>query len=101
MHVGRCHFDDYSYFMKIHQHTAFVVVKANRLLAIINTLFVNLDTVMLPLLNKSLVQPVLEYANAVWGPFFSTDQCKLCWTMYKDVPLTWSQVQRIYLMRSG
>ena len=57
MHVGRCHFDDYSYFMnnqplptvyhekdlgvlvdgelKFHQHTAFVVAKTNRLLTII------------------------------------------------------------------
>ena len=39
--------------------------------------FVNLDTVMLPLLYKSLVQPVLEYANAVWSPFLSTDQVML------------------------
>ena len=59
MHVGRCLFDDYSYFMnnqplptvhhekdlgllvdgelKFHQHTAFVVAKANCLLVIINT----------------------------------------------------------------
>ena len=96
MHVGNCHFDDYSYLMnnqplptvcqekdlgvlvdnelKFHQHTASVVAKANRLLAIINKSFINLDTVMLPLLYKSLVRPVLEYANAVWGPFFINDQ---------------------------
>ena len=77
MHVGNCHFDDYSYLMnnqplptvcqekdlgvlvdnelKFHQHTASVVAKANRLLAIINKSFINLDTVMLPLLYKSLV----------------------------------------------
>ena len=56
--------------LRFHQHTAFVVAKANCLLAIIRRTFINLDTVMLPLLYKSLVRPVLEYANAVWGPFF-------------------------------
>ena len=60
-----------NYELKFHQHAAFVVAKANRLLAIIRRTFINLDTVMLPLLYKSLVRPVLEYANAVWGPFFS------------------------------
>jgi len=92
MHVGRCHFDDYSYHMnnqplptvcqekdlgvlldnelKFHQHTASIVVKANRLLAIINKSFINIDTITFPLLYKSLVRPVLEYANAFCGPFF-------------------------------
>jgi len=55
-------------------YTASVIVKGNRLLAIINMSF---DTIILPLLYKSLVRPVLEYANAVWGPFFSTDQIML------------------------
>ena len=57
--------------LQFHQHTTFIVAKANCLLAIINKSFVKLDIVMLP---KSLVQPVLKYANAVWGPFFPTDQ---------------------------
>ena len=96
MHVGKCCFDDYFYYMdnqqlpnvcqekdlgvlvdnelRFHQHTAFIVAKANRLLAIIRKTFINLDMVMLPLLYKSLVRPVLEYANAVWGPFFSKDK---------------------------
>ena len=29
---------------------------------------------MLPLLYKTLVRPVLEYENAVWGDFFLQDQ---------------------------
>ena len=59
---------------KFHQHTAFIVAKVNCLLAIINKTFINLDTVMLPMLYKSLVHLVLEYANVVWGPFFLQDQ---------------------------
>jgi len=99
MQVGKCRFDEYSYLinnqplptvcsekdlgvliddeLKFHQQTAYIVAKANRLLAIINKTFINLDTAMLPLLYKSLVRPVLEYANAVWGPFFLQDQVKI------------------------
>ena len=29
---------------------------------------------MFPILYKVLVRPILEYRNAVWGPFFVTDQ---------------------------
>ena len=69
MHVGRCYFDDYFYSienqqlpnvcqekdlgvlvdnkLRFHQHTAFIVAKANRLLAIIRKTFINLDMVML------------------------------------------------------
>jgi len=63
--------------LKFHQHTASVIAKTNRLLAIINKSFINLDTVMFPLLHKSLVRPVFENANAVRGPFFSTDKVML------------------------
>ena len=54
--------------------SSFIIAKANRLLAIINKAFINLDAVMLPLLYKTLVRPVLEYENAVWGDFFLQDQ---------------------------
>jgi len=56
--------------LKFHQHTASVIAKANRLRAIINKSFINLDTIILTLLYKSLVRPVLEYTNAVRRPFF-------------------------------
>ena len=29
---------------------------------------------MFPMLYKALIRPILEYANAIWGPFFVTDQ---------------------------
>ena len=96
MHIGRFTSDEYSYFMngqplptvnvekdlgvyvdnqlKFHHHTAAVIAKANRILAIINKSFVNLDTSMFPMLYKTLVRPILEYANATWEPFYITDQ---------------------------
>ena len=36
--------------------------------------FVNLSTDMLPILYKSLVRPLLEYGNLIWGPFYILDQ---------------------------
>ena len=96
MHIGRFTSDDYTYFinnqplptvelekdlgvfvddhLKFHDHTAAVVAKANRILAIISKSFANLDLLMFPILFKVLVRPILEYGNAVWGPFFVTDQ---------------------------
>ena len=96
MHIGRFTSDDYTYFMnnqplptvelekdlgifvdnhlKFHDHTAAVAAKANRILAIINKSFANLDLSMFPILYKVLVRPILEYGNAVWGPFFVADQ---------------------------
>ena len=90
MHIGRFTSDDYTYFMnnqplptvklekdlgvfvdnhlKFHDHTAAVVAKANRILDI-NKSFANLDLSMFPILYKVLVRPILEYGNAVWGPF--------------------------------
>ena len=96
MHIGRFTSDDYTYFinnqplptvelekdlgvfvddhLKFHDHTAAVVAKANRILAIISKSFANLDLLMFPILYKVLVRPILEYGNVVWGPFFVTDQ---------------------------
>ena len=96
MHIGKFTSDDYTYFMnnqplptvklekdlgvfvdnhlKFHDYTAAVVAKANHILAIINKSFANLDLSMFPILYKVLVRPILEYGNAVCGPFFVTDQ---------------------------
>ena len=32
---------------------------------------------MLLQLYKSMVQPILEYGNVIWGPHYVLDQCKL------------------------
>ena len=60
--------------LKFHQHTSITVNKANRVLSLISKSFMHLDAHMLSALYRSLVQPILEYANLVWGPFFIADQ---------------------------
>jgi len=60
--------------MKFHQHTASVAApKASHILGIISKSFEYLDIDSLP---KSLVCPVNEYANSIWGPFHIDDQRK-------------------------
>ena len=44
------------------------------MLWLVNRSFVNLSTDMLPILYKSLVRPLLEYGNLIWGPFYILDQ---------------------------
>ena len=61
--------------LKFHQHAAAAAAaKANRILGLINKCFEHLNVDSLPLLNKTLVRPILEYAKAVWGPRYITDQ---------------------------
>ena len=59
--------------LKFYQHAA-AAAKANRILGLISKCFEDLDVDTLPLLYKILVRPILEYANAVWGPYYITDQ---------------------------
>ena len=60
--------------LKFRQQAASAVSKASRVLAIIRKSFVNFDPFILPLLYKTLVRPILEYGNAIWGPFNRADQ---------------------------
>jgi len=61
--------------LKFHQHTASVAAsKVNHILGIISKSFEYLDIDSLPRLYKSLVCPVIEYANSIWGPFYIGDQ---------------------------
>ena len=54
--------------LKFHQHAAAVATKANRILGLISKCFEHLDVDSLPILYKTLVHPILDFANSVWGP---------------------------------
>ena len=55
-------------------HTAQVVAKSFKMLEIIKRSFEKLDEETVPLLFKSLIRPILEYGNCVWGPMYRGDQ---------------------------
>ena len=63
--------------LKFHSQTSAVVARAFRQLGIIKRAFVNLDEFTLPLLYKSMVRPILEYCNTVWGPVMCGDQDRI------------------------
>jgi len=60
--------------LKFHQHTASVASKVNRILGIFSKSFKYLDINSLLRLYKALVRPIVEYANSIWGPFYTSDQ---------------------------
>ena len=60
--------------LKFHEHADSVVTKANRTLAIIRKSFNFTDKTMFLSLYKSLVRPIIEYGNAIWGPHYILDQ---------------------------
>ena len=61
--------------LKFHEHTSIVLTnKANRVLRLIKRGFTYLDSDMLVHLYKSMVRPILEYGNIIWGPHYLMDQ---------------------------
>ena len=60
--------------LKFREQAAAAVSKASQILGVIRRSFEYLNTKTLPLLFKTLVQPHLEYANSVWGPFNRADE---------------------------
>ena len=60
--------------LKFHEHTNLNISKANRVLRLIRKTFQCREQDMVTRLLKSLIRPILEYGNLLWGPFYSTDQ---------------------------
>ena len=67
-------FDDQ---LKFHHHTTQVTTKANRVLGLIKKSFEYLDSTMLTCLFNTLVRPILEYNNPIWGPHYILDNRKV------------------------
>ena len=60
--------------LKFRKQAAMAVKKASQVMAVIRRSFCVLDNTTLPLLFKTLVRPLLEYGNIVWGPFNRADK---------------------------
>ena len=60
--------------LKFHLQTNTVIRKANQLLSVIKRSFSYLDSQTFLLLYKTMVRPILEYCNTVWGPHYKMDQ---------------------------
>ena len=72
--------------LKFHQHVSEAAMKANRVLACMRRGFINLNESVLLQLYKSMVRPILEYDNVIWGPHYILDQRKLEGVQRKLVP---------------
>ena len=59
--------------LKFHHHSCYVTNKVSQVIGIIKKSFTYFDIYTFPLLYKSLVHPLLEYANVIWGPSYVTD----------------------------
>ena len=60
--------------LKFHNHTNHTITKANHILGLISKIFQYKEPDMIIKLYKSLVRPIVEYGNPVWGPYYITDQ---------------------------
>ena len=63
--------------LKFHIQTAHIVNKGFSILGIIEKSFQNLDEHRVPILCRTLVRPILEYGNIIWGPYYSGDKHKI------------------------
>ena len=63
--------------LKFHIETAHIVNKGFSILGIIKKCFENLDEHTVQIQYKTLVHPILEYGNIIWGPHYSGDKHKI------------------------
>ena len=63
--------------LKFHVHMNSVANKANCILGLISKVFECKDSDIMLKLYKSLVCPILEYSNVIWGPNYIMDKQKV------------------------
>ena len=63
--------------LRFHEHTAVAAKKANQILGLIKKSYSSRDPYTITTLYKTMVQPHLEYGNAMWGPVYIGDLHKL------------------------
>ena len=85
--------------LKFHQHTSEVAMEANRVLTCMKRSFINLNEFVLSRLHKSMVRPVLDYGNVIWGPHYVLDQCKLEGVLRRGTKLVPSLRDKSYIDR--
>jgi hypothetical protein len=59
--------------LKFSKHMSEKINKANKVMGIIRRTFIYLNEEMFKCLYKSLVRPIIEYANQVWCPYHRKD----------------------------
>ena len=57
--------------LSFHSHTHYTVSRANRILGLISKCFQYFDSTMMLSLYKTIVRPIVEYGNVIWGPHFA------------------------------
>ena len=60
--------------LKFHDHSSMAAGKARRLLGLISKCFINLTPLTFSCLYNTIVRPILEYGNVVWGPNYKLDE---------------------------
>ena len=84
---------------KFHQHASETAMKANRVLACMRRGFIYLNESVLLQLYKSVVRPILEYGNVIWGHHYVLDQHKLEGVQWCATKLTSSLKDESYIDR--
>ena len=60
--------------LTFHEHCSTTAAKANKLLGMFRRSFKYVNTDMILRLYKTLIRPVIEYGNVIWGPHYIMDQ---------------------------
>ena len=60
--------------LNFQRQTSAAIAKASQTLAVLRRSFANVNESTLPLLFNTMVRPLLEYCNTIWGPFGKGDQ---------------------------